>query len=391
MSRKPIVNSFLHNGYIALFFKGVGAGLTFAVHVIMGHLLGSEGYGIFGMATALAAFGSLFAVFGYDNASIRFIPQYLEQKDWARLRGFIRAAYLQGVVGTLLMMLLGLCVLWSDMFPNSQTVLVVMIVLIIAYVFVPLLSKIIRGFNDIAGSLWVEQVLFPVVTLLILGIFGELGFAWVIGAFVVGRYSAVVASLLVVRQHVTKYLPPEYTYRKDLRRWYGVATPLFFAALINVLYLKADTLMVGLMVSYEQTGLYTSASKVAILLSFVLGVVGIAVAPMLSSSYHGGRIVDFRRLFYLSLLFSASVSLLIFLLIIYYSSEIMLLYGGDFEQASDILVVLAGGQFVNAITGPVTFALMVSGNERIYARTMLIGGVANIGLNILLIPYFDFY
>ncbi len=388
MSKSLLITSFIRSSGVAFVLKAIGAALAVVIHVLMGRLLGAEEYGVFSIGLALSAFGSLFAVFGFDNAAIRFVSQYLEQKAIATLKGFVHAACIQSMLGSLAIIIFCIGMLYSGVLPGSRVVLILMMVLLVSYVFIPLYSKLIRGFGDIAGSLWPEQLLFPTVTLAIFASLTQARFYDVVAAFVVGRYTTVIVSYIILRRHTAETIPKNLESKTNYIAWYGTAAPLFVAALINILYLKADTLMVGAMVSFEQAGLYTAASRVSMLLSFVLGVIGTAVAPMLSASFHGGRMADFRKLFWLSILLSGIAASLLLFLVVLFSSEILSLYGTDFLQANVMLVVLSVGQFVNAVTGPVAFALMVSGNESIYARVMLIGGCLNLALNALLIPQY---
>jgi O-antigen/teichoic acid export membrane protein len=48
--------------------------------------------------------------------------------------------------------------------------------------------------------------------------------------------------------------------------------------------------------------------------------------------------------------------------------ELLSLFGADYEAGTFVLRALAVGQLINAATGPVGYALLMSGQERAFAR-----------------------
>jgi O-antigen/teichoic acid export membrane protein len=67
---------------------------------------------------------------------------------------------------------------------------------------------------------------------------------------------------------------------------------------------------------------------------------------------------------------------------------ILALFGSGFTSGSTSLAILAGGQFVNVVTGSVGFILMMCGYEKLMRNTILGIALLNMLLNFLLIPWF---
>ena len=92
---------------------------------------------------------------------------------------------------------------------------------------------------------------------------------------------------------------------------------------------------------------------------FVLGAVNQLAAPMMARAFHGGREAEVGGILRRAMLWSALGSLPLFLVMFFFPEALLgLLFGQSFEGSADLLRVLALGQFVNASTGPVGFALL---------------------------------
>jgi O-antigen/teichoic acid export membrane protein len=78
----------------------------------------------------------------------------------------------------------------------------------------------------------------------------------------------------------------------------------------------------------------------------------------------------------------------VLVLIILFSTKIMLLFGADFIQSSNALIILSIGTSIFAIFGVSGTALVVSGYQKLNLVNTLSVTILNICLNIILIPKF---
>jgi O-antigen/teichoic acid export membrane protein len=79
----------------------------------------------------------------------------------------------------------------------------------------------------------------------------------------------------------------------------------------------------------------------------------------------------------------------ILILIIIFSSNILRFFGDDFTIGSNVLIILAIGQFFNVVTGSVGNLLMMSGHEREMRNIVALCAIVNLILNFILIPYWN--
>jgi O-antigen/teichoic acid export membrane protein len=118
----------------------------------------------------------------------------------------------------------------------------------------------------------------------------------------------------------------------------------------------------------------------------MLKVVDTVIAPMISASYHGGRTEELRRRLHKGMFLSTVGAVPLFLFIFLWPDVVLGFFGEDFKGAYNILYILALGQLINAVTGPVGFALLMTGNERTFARVIGASTLLNILCNSVLIP-----
>jgi O-antigen/teichoic acid export membrane protein len=110
------------------------------------------------------------------------------------------------------------------------------------------------------------------------------------------------------------------------------------------------------------------------------------LAPKLSQLHKSGDINKFKRLLKIAAWQGFIISLVLTLGILLFKDFLLNLFGAEFKQASQALVILVIGQVVNSSTGPVGFSLTMTGKERIVLIVVGISSVLNVILNLILIP-----
>ena len=80
----------LSGAALAFVLRAVGAGLAFALNVVIGRLLGAEGAGLYFMALSVVTIGAVITKLGLDNTLLRFIASGASSGDWSRVLGVFR-------------------------------------------------------------------------------------------------------------------------------------------------------------------------------------------------------------------------------------------------------------------------------------------------------------
>jgi O-antigen/teichoic acid export membrane protein len=169
--------------------------------------------------------------------------------------------------------------------------------------------------------------------------------------------------------------------------WKTSALPLMFLASMNVLFGHADTLILGWIKGVEAVGLYSVADKAADLAVVFLTVQSTAFASTAASLYAVGDLEAVQRLVTRLARLSFAACLPLAAVLIFGGHWFLLaLYGPQFVPARTALTILTLGRLFDVSMGSQAMLLTMTGNERDCARAMAVAVVANVSLNVLLVP-----
>lgn len=381
----------MRRGTIEAFaLQAVGAGLLFLMHAILGRSVGPEGYGVFSYALALAWVLAIVVPLGWPTAILRFTARYNEEQNWGLLLGAVRRAY-QITLGSALaaaLVLFGASFL-GFMPPDVSAGLRFAAVMLVPLAFVGLRRKALQGLGKVRYSIIPEDIFLPL--LVILGVLtlsvstatGALSVyvAASLAAFALGSYWLWRTLRLAVPEE-GRVSGPEYR----TRMWAAIALPMVLGGFSQIVMNRADVILLGSILSPESVGLYGAASRIAALNVFVLNAVNTVAAPMMAASFHSGHPARARKVMNTAMLFSAVGAAPLFLAMFLAPALPLGLFGPEFTEGADLLRVLAAGQFVNAVTGPVGFALMMTGRERAFALTTGLIASGTVAGHLVLIP-----
>lgn len=354
----------------AFALHGVGAVLLFGMHAAITRSIGVEDYGVFNYSVALAGVLAVIVPLGWPTALMRFVAGYREERRWGLLRGVVTRAYqITGLTAGV-----AAVALWGSSYlgfvPPEIAVSMRFAALILPFLsFVALRRKALQGLQRVKYSIIPEEILVPLLVLL--GVY-VLAISTATGALLLYAAAALVA-FVVGSIWVWRSMPeegrtkaPEYA----TRAWMLVAMPMVFGGFSQVVMNRTDLLMLGaLTTDMGSVGLYGAAVRVATLNTFVLFAVNTLAAPMMAAAYHAGRRDRVRTVFRGAILLSTLGALPLFATMFLFPEFVLGLFGERFTQGADILRILAVGQFINAATGPVGFALMMTGREKAFALT----------------------
>jgi O-antigen/teichoic acid export membrane protein len=139
-------------------------------------------------------------------------------------------------------------------------------------------------------------------------------------------------------------------------------------------------------VSATEVGIFGAATRLALLVSFLLITLNNVIAPKFAELHAKD---DLQALAQLARRSAAMLTLLVsplFLLLFIYSEETMALFGSEFSAGDTILAILLGGQLINVVTGSVNFLLMMSGNEKTMRNIIIASAILQLVLVFTLVP-----
>lgn len=389
LGSSSLFSTVLRGSGLAFVIQVLGTGLKYLLQVFSARWMGAAQYGAF---TYVYNWALLFAVlvgFGVSSSALRFVPQYVARQEWHFLRGFVarstQIVWLSGLAlalaGGLFLRQIGAEISWLSILLGAA------IIPLTGLVYHQ--SQLLRGLKDIFFAFMPTRILQP---LLAIGLMFSLWRLW--GApssqmALAVMLLSLILTALMQNVSLTKLLPAQsaaLAAQFETPLWLKVSLPMMVTATAVAFINQIDIAIVGIFLPSAQVGIYAAATKTAALVSFLLVSVNAIVAPLISELFARR---EYQKLFtlartatYWMLLPVLAVALLLALA----GRFILAWFGPEFVQAYPPLMVLVGGQLVNALTGPVGYLTDLTGHQNYSARVYLTAALLAMILNFALVP-----
>lgn len=372
---------------------GIVAGLF--VSIFLGRTLGADGLGIIDLTHKISTLLMTFLLLGTTQLLIRDIAIADQTGDNSKIGLLMGSSFIINGVLTLLvsLILIGLTpYLANKVFQDERitTPLIVALLAMVPMVFSRVFSSGLIGFKKIWQSNLVNQTLSLVFVSLTLGTYylfnKEIN---IINVAYIYAFSRLLVTFCVGALWFLEFKRRNGEFRFVFKNpdfsIIHKSLPFLLIATKGVLLANIDTIMIGWFSDTYNVGLYSVAAKIALLTSVFLQITGGAISPKLVELYSQKKIHEINRMIQrvtFSLMIMGGFTLLMYTLI---GKHLLTLWGDNFKNAYEILIILAIGQMINIGTGPAGLVLTMCGFEKIQARIALMFLCINIFLNIFLI------
>jgi len=367
----------------------LGLGLGFGFNVLVARMLGADDAGIYFLAFTVINIAATAGRVGLDNAVLRFTAANQAIDNWRAVKGVYQKGMSFALAATLVTTILVFLLspwLGTIVFkkPDVTAPLRWMTLAIIPMALAALHSAMLKGLKRIRDAELIQSVIIrglSVIGLLMVGVaWGVVGVVW---AYVLAVGLTAVAGYLLWRVATPQLRG--ITGQFDIHALLQSSMPLFWMTLIELIMGRFSIFILGIYGTSADVGVFGAAFRVAMMTSFVLVAVNSIAAPKFAALYQLG---DRRALESTAQNATRLIVLLatpVLLLIIFSSRLILGVFGSEFVVGGSALVILCLGQFVNVVTGPVGYLLMMSGNERVRRNVVLASAVVSAVLNIVLV------
>lgn len=380
---------------IAFVLTTAGKGLFYLVQLVFARVLGAEGYGVYIYVFTMVTLLSIFSTMGFDSVLLKYLAIYRARHEWALFRGMI-ARTIQ--IPLVLSLALAIIVIGAASCINRVTDNTVLYSTLIAgslslpfFTFLKILLAYFRSQKQITLSLFPNEIGVPFLLVAGVGGYGLLTGAQPHSASVMAYHGIVMFSVLAFfsyfcfRQLAEKeVLSAEPRFRTG--EWARTAGSLLMISGMHIILAQSDIILLGVFRGTTDAGIYAVAAKIAILVTFGLQIGNQIIAPMISEIYHEGDEARLQELVSYGTLISTTFAVIVVLGILFFANPILRLFGSEFTGGRLPLYILAGGQLVNALVGPVGFIMTMTKHHREASIIIAVSAAVNIILNILFIP-----
>lgn len=373
-------------------FLGLVIGYFFSL--IVTRELGAETWGVFSLCLAVVTLLGIISRLGYDSALLRFNAELRKNRNYKLLTDF---NYISLLISFAVGIALSIAFYYSSNFIattifNKQNLAEYF--KIASFSLVPLSisyinSRALKGFKKIIKGTYIEYIplyLYFLIAISYLIYFGYSitisQFLWI---FVVVSYIRVVQGCYWHIKEIGRFSDVNIN-RIKIKRISKVALPLLLAS--SMLYFKGwlDTLMIGVFMSETDVGIYNIVLKLANIVSLPIVAINTIAAPKFAESYKNkGKLQEIVSVS-TKMIFLFTLPILV--ITIMFSEEILYIFGNEFIVANNVLIIIAIGSFINAISGSVGYLLQMTGSHVAYQNITVIGSVITLVLNLIFIPVF---
>jgi O-antigen/teichoic acid export membrane protein len=385
----------LKGGAIALFFKvlGVIAGYFFIWG--LARFYGAEGVGIFQTLWTLLMIFSVISKLGFDTSIVKFIGNYNETGKQGLISGlFYKIQRWLIISSTILGSLLALFSIPISelLFENKSTssFIVFTAIALVPLVLVNFHAESLKALKKILSySLFQNGTIYILTFTLILS-FYYLGYGLINTIWSLGIVLTVLAfiSFFEIKRRLPQKDLTNYNQGHSNNQLIKWTLPMLLSNSLFLIMNWTDTIMLSAFLPESEVGIYATALKIAALNSIILVAINSIAMPKFAELYEKKDSIRFERFVKKSTFLMFVVSFPILIIILIFPSFLLGIFGKEFINGREALLILATGQFFSTISGSVINILNMSNRQKIAQNIVAISTFINICLNLILIPHY---
>lgn len=378
-----------------------GAVLSAGVTIVLGRMMGPDALGGYALCVAALAIAAIPVSYGWGTLALRATARAHAVGDWREPAGILRESRRWAFGLTIIAVLAALfAVTLVPGLVSASWVHPMIAVALLAFVLLfdqlsAMRAYALRGIGRQALAQAPEMILRPIALIAaFLGasaLFPATDLLLVaLAALCFGALVAAAAGSRLLMRHGPAGLMDAIATRPATVRdpaWRRQAMVLAATMGVVVVTSYADIVMLGILGTSQQAGLYRVAMQLAL-----FGNLGYTALNMLANQRFAalraaGRLAELQQAATLLARLAAAGGLVALVVFAAGGGKIIaLLFGPAFAGAAEPLAILALGQFVNASFGMASSALMMHDRERHVLRTNVVALGIGIAANAVLIP-----
>ncbi|MGA9565870.1 MAG: oligosaccharide flippase family protein [Candidatus Korobacteraceae bacterium] len=393
------IRGFLHGAGLAaasLVFNGV---LTLATAMVLARWLRPAAFGTYSIAlVAITLLGGLGAA-GMDTTVARFVAFYSGSGEDDLIKPILRFGIRWATIMS--MVLATACYLWlnvgsalpAKLSPLRPLALYICVGTPLFALSLVLLQAVLH-LGAIKTRMVIEKAIQPLLRLVVpfaavLLLHNRL-LAAVSGILLASLFCVAAAGIVLDR--MTAPLPPgTVAARRNIRTWSAFALPFAFQSMQQFVSsgLGIDIVLVGVLASLSESGIYAAAFRFTPLLTLVRVAMDYAFGPKVSLLYGKSDLAAIELLYRASSRLGLAVTLPLGIILALWSSVFMTTFFGEsYAGGAAALAWLVVGCVADSATGCNTTLLAMVGKPWLVFTNGLAGGLLTIVLCVQLIPQF---
>jgi O-antigen/teichoic acid export membrane protein len=374
--------------FFTLIVRGSGAILGFIANILVGRLLGAGGAGFYFLFISWKNFFGNMIGLGFPPYLMRTVSKYAGLKRTKDIYRIVITSIIY--ISMLGLILFSIGYLFRDYLAsiilsdnNLGYLLIFSLIGGTFFILIRVLVESIKSLRKANTALFIEYNIIPFFLVIILGyllIFNVTsGVEWILFIYLsllVLTFGIALITFVIFSKNKLRF---QFKFKKiEEKRSLFV---FWLLNLVNVFGASLPFIFLPHLVDAADIGIFGASQRLVAIASTILVALGSIFGPRFARNYSAGDLGLLKKNLIYSQFYSGISYLPIFLIFFFIPGFTLGLFGEEFVIGSNILIVMAFGQLINASTGSVGFFLNMINLERI---SLIINFISIIAMAILL-------
>ena len=369
--------------------------LRYMINVVMTNMVSESIYGTYmAVYTSALIVGSI-AHLGLYSTMVRFLPTYRTKGERGLAAGLIRfviwMTFISGLLCGALFYLSSSAIAHLVYHQDAYALPLKECALLIPMIALQLvLGSGLQALKAIQWKVFVDRLIQPVVSLVLIGVFFLLGLRLeaLILATICGFLASVITGQVLLRK-ASRSIVSDVVPKFEPKTWLRFALPMSFYGLIQNVMNSTDVLFLTVFATAAQVGLYAAADRVSTFVLMPMFALNTIFSPLIAEYYARGEHEQLANLAKVVTKWSFSLTLPLFLCFCVFHNAVLSVFSKEYTAAGAVLIILSFSNLVNAVAGSAGSLLLMTGHARIILANTAATIIINIGLAFLLVPRFN--
>jgi O-antigen/teichoic acid export membrane protein len=352
---------------------------------ILARYLGTSGFGQYSTIIAFASFFALSADLGLTLVTAQMISNPNENREKA-MNNLFSLRFFSAII------LLSLAPLTAIFFPYSDSIKMGILIATLIYLF-PALNQILTAFFQRKlemGKVMTAEIFSKLTLIILFFLIAKLdkGLNYVLWASVLSSFCGFLTLWLYSKKSIKIKFEFDFSFWKKILK---ITWPLALTSFLNLLYLKGDILILSLLKSNDEVGIYGAAYRSIEVIGTIPYMFAGIMLPILTSSWLGNNRDAFKRILQKSIDFMIIIAIPLAIGAQFVSRRLIeIIAGNDFSGggiALQILMISTSLLFVSCIF---SHAIIAIEKQRKIISLYVVTAILSLILYIPLIEYFSY-
>ncbi len=371
-----------------------GGAARFTFIGLMARFVGPEFLGFYSIANAITRIFGVFGMAGLDRGILRYVSFNLGEKDNKSISKWIKVALKLGFIFgffSVIMQFTSSNYITSKFYNGNvdiQNAINYFSIILFFSIVSGIAAHSTQGFKILKYKVLTIQVIQPTILLITLIFLYNIG----ISNFHQITLPLILAEILgfIFMFYFLKKINPikiisifKEPFNVEIIKF---SFPLMLVGLLGMIMHWIDILMLGYFLPPKDVGIYQPAVRTTgIIRLFLVSFSGI-FTPMIAELISKNAIREMEQIYKLTCRWIITLAVPFFIIVIVRSEQIMMLFGNDFLEGANLLLLLLSGMLFQAIGNPAGSTLVMAGKTKLVLLNTIFISIINIFLNIVLIP-----